>query len=1020
MQNFGFLNSKCIFPKPASPQLAKIGLERWIEAANLNEQEGNKDLATFSKQMTKDSYGIKILEAVFGNSPFLTSAILKEPAFFQKLIEQGPEKTMREILTEIKNKPPDNNNDKKTTKNLRVYKRRTSLTIALADITGLWSLKKVTEELSNFAAIALRLAAAQVLKDASIQGHLTLKFTDDPERDSGFIIIAMGKLGGRELNYSSDIDLIILFDSEKVKTDRPQDLQNCFVRLTRNLVRLIDERTQDGYVFRTDLRLRPDPGVTPIALSVASAETYYESLGQNWERAAMIKAHAVAGDIVAGEAFLKRLAPFIWRKNLDFSAIQDIQSIKRQIHAHRGGTAITVGGHNVKLGRGGIREIEFFAQTQQLIWGGRLASLRSPITCETLITLAKKGLCKNSTANDLIRAYEFLRRLEHRLQMVNDEQTHIIPAAPEEIIKIGIFMGYSKNKDFTHELTRNLVTVQKHYDNLYSETPTLSGINNVNDTGPSNLVFTGAESDPETLTTLEKLGFKEAKMIDSTVRGWHHGRIRATRSKRAREILTELMPILLKAISKTPAADQAFLGFDRFLSKLPAGVQLFSMFQANPNLLDLIANIIGKAPRLADHLSKSPATLDSVLTQDFFYPPPEKSALEKELKKVLESYEYFEQKLDFSRRWKSERYFQVGVQCLNGIIQPREAGPAFSNIADATIKGLFPIIEKEFVTKHGHLPGCRIEQSSIAVLALGKLGSREITAASDLDLVFVYNTPEINTFNTIASDGIQPLGTIQYYNRLSQRLISGLTAMTSEGQLYKIDMRLRPSGANGLIASSLEAFQRYHSEFAWTWEHLALTRARVILGPPELSKRLTSTVRNILRNPRDEKSLLQNVALMRKRIEEERHTDCIFSLKHHRGGLVDIEFIAQYMTLKYAQKHPNLIGLSTRKTIVALQKAKLLAPINGEYLTETLDCWHDLQGLLALTIEGDINIKKENIFSEALKEDLVRVASNYIDSASGHTNDFDNLKKAITMRAKKVYYIFRNLIEIPAAELIHK
>ena len=993
--------------------MAELGLERWLEIAHAGEEKDLTGLADFAQQMAEDSLGRNLLGTVFGNSPFLTSVILKDPAFFRCLIEQGPDAAMMEILEDSGQNPPDHPDDDSLARYLRIAKQRTSLTVALADITGVWPLQQVTGALSSFADGALRLAAAHVLNEAGKQGTLPLKYPDDPERESGLIIIAMGKLGSRELNYSSDIDLIVLFDPDRIDTDEPGDLQNRFVRLTKKLVRLIDERTADGYVFRTDLRLRPDPGVTPIALSVTGAVNYYESLGQNWERAAMIKARPVAGDIEAGEAFLKRLTPFIWRKNLDFAAIQDIQSIKRQIHAHRGGAKIAVGGHNIKLGRGGIREIEFFAQTQQLIWGGRLADLRSPVTCETLGTLAEAGHCTKDTAQDLISAYEFLRRLEHRLQMVNDEQTQVVAEDPCEIEKIGVFMGFSGTEDFSAELTRQLSRVQKHYGDLFDAAPTLAGNIVDGDEGPANLVFTGGDPDPETLATLRTLGFEKPETVDASVRGWHHGRVRATRSKRAREILTELMPVLLQAIGNTPAPDVAFLRFDGFLSRLPAGVQLFSMFQANLHLLDLVAEIMGKAPRLANHLSNRPGILDSVLTQDFFDPPPPKPALVEELKGLLAHTEHFEQKLDINRRWNADRRFQVGVQCLHGTLRPGDAGRAFSNIAEAAVAGLFPAVEEEFAVKHGRIPGGDADRGSLAVLALGKLGSREITAASDLDLVFVYTTPGNDAPNAIFSDGNQPLDAVRYYNRLSQRLINGLTALTSEGLLYEVDMRLRPSGAQGPIATSLEGFEQYHASSAWTWEHLALTRARTILGSPKLCQRLTDAIRDILTRPRDGDALLRDVADMRSRVDADRHTDCIWALKHLRGGLVDIEFMVHYLTLKHAPGYPDLLGLGTRATLVALIEGGLLAADAGETLTDALDLWQGLQGHLALTIEGEVTSASEEDISKALKEDLVRVAG----GTFGQAAEFAQLKKTIRIRADKVYALFQELIEIPAAEL---
>ena len=761
MHDFGFLNSKCALPEAASPERVEVGLSRWLEAAT---EAGFSD---FAEQIISDPLGRKALEAVFGNSPFLTAAMIHDPGFTQRLLTAGPDETFSGIMEGLgsaRGKPLE---AEALALLLRAAKRQTALTVALADIAGVWPLEKVTGALSDFAAAALGLASAHVLTDAAGQGAFTLNNPDDPERDSGLIVIAMGKLGARELNYSSDIDLIVLYDPEKIiDGDGDGDaerLQKHFVGLTKKMVRLIDERTADGYVFRVDLRLRPDPGVTPVAIPVLAAETYYETLGQNWERAAMIKGRPVAGDIDAGDAFLKRLTPFIWRKNLDFAAIQDIHSIKRQIQAHKGGGDIAVGGHNIKLGRGGIREIEFFAQTQQLIWGGREAALRAPGTTDALSALAENGRCDGAVADDLIQAYEFLRRLEHRLQMINDEQTQIVPERPDELEKVAIFMGYPGTEDFSAELIHHLSTVQNHYGNLFGEEPSLGAVGEDEDggggggiSGAGNLVFTGGERDPETMIALKTLGYGKPEIVDAAVRDWHHGRIRATRSQRAREILTELMPVLLKAIGRTPAPDTAFLRFDEFLTRLPAGVQLFSLFHANPQLLDLVAEIMGKAPRLAEHLSHRPAVLDSVLNTDFFDPPPARDALLIELKELLARTDNFEQKLDISRRWNNDRRFQVGVQCLRGVLQPADAGQAFSNVAETALAGLYPAVEEEFVRRHGHIQG-----ASMVVLALGKLGSREMMASSDLDLIFIYATPGDDGLRV--SDGEHPLEAVHYF-----------------------------------------------------------------------------------------------------------------------------------------------------------------------------------------------------------------------------------------------------------------
>jgi glutamate-ammonia-ligase adenylyltransferase len=805
----------------------------------------------------------------------------------------------------------------------------------------------------------------------------------------------MGKLGARELNYSSDIDLIVLYDPEAIRTDAPDSLQTNIVRLTRNMVRLMDERTADGYVFRTDLRLRPDPAATPLAISVLAAETYYESLGQNWERAAMIKARPVAGDKVVGVAFLDMLRPFVWRKNLDFAAIQDIHSIKRQINAHRGGTEIAVNGHNLKLGRGGIREIEFFAQTQQLIWGGRQPALRCAATGEALRALCAGGQITSDAAEDLMEVYRFLRRIEHRLQMINDEQTHTLPQDSDGLASLAVFLGYSDADAFAADVVTHLRRTEAHYVELFEDAPSLGAPG----LGPGNLVFTGSEPDPDTLETIERLGFRNPATVDAAFRRWHHGRYRATRSTRARELLTELAPVLLEALSQTPDPDAAFVKFDEFLSRLPAGVQLFSNFFANPNLLGLVAEIVGGAPRLAEHLSRRPLVLDSVLTEDFFDPPPPPEVLEAELDAMFAHGEHLEDILDISRRWANDRWFQVGVQNLRGHLGPRPVARALSNIADTAVSRLYPFVEEQFAGQHGGFPG-----SGMIIVAMGTLGAREMTPASDLDLIFIYSTGDAAD----ASDGPRPLAPSQYFARLSQRLINAITAQTAEGKLYDVDMRLRPSGRAGPIASSFESFVQYHDEAAWTWEHMALTRARVIAGPADLRDAVEGVIRDVLTRPRDPDALLADIADMRARMDREHHTDVIWDLKHLRGGLVDIEFITQYLQLRHAHADSRVLSPNTRLALLAIRGAGLHAAAAVDSLIEALDLWQAVHGMLRLTLAGDLRRVMQSEVPEGLRKALARAAD---------TPDFGTLQDKIRTTAERVYGHFTDLIDTPAKAL---
>lgn len=912
--------------------------QRWREALVRCD---DADLAAYGEAVLdlppgNDGQGAALLSAIFGNSPFLSQCLISDLPFARRLLESGPDAAFEDAIAAAADRSALGRETTDQVKHrLRVAKRRAALAIGAADIANVWPLEQVTGALSDFASAALQASCRHLLRALHENGDLALPDPEDPESDSGLIILGMGKLGARELNYSSDIDLIVLFDQDTVPYTGDGGLQHMFTRLARNLVALMDERTRDGYVFRTDLRLRPDPGATPPAISVLAAEVYYESAGQNWERAAMVKARPVAGDEQAGFAFLDILRPFMWRRSLDFAAIQDIQSIKRQINAHRGGAQIAVAGHNIKLGRGGIREIEFYAQTQQLIWGGRDPDLRVRGTIEAITRLTAAGHVTPAALADLTKAYDFHRRLEHRLQMTDDRQTHELPNDEEGLLKVAIFLGYETVDAFTEDLLSELRTVAQHYAALFEDEGDLAG------TG--NLVFTGAEDDPDTLKNLAEMGFAEPATISSTVRVWHAGRYRAMRSARARELLTELVPTLLEAVAASPNPDLTFRRFDEFLQGLPAGVQLFSLFTAHPDLFDFVAEIMGAAPKLAGWLSRYPILLDGVLSTDFFDSVPDAGDMADELGEAGEQARDFQDFLDIERRWANDKVFQIGAHMLRGRLSPVDASVPLSDVADTCLKALLPEIERTFSEDHGKIPG-----GTMAVVAFGKLGSREMTVSSDLDLMFVYDCPP----DVTESDGRKPLTPGQYYARLCQRFIGAITAPTGEGKLYEVDMRLRPAGDAGPIASSLEAFTKYQESEAWTWEYQALTRARVVCAEGDLGTRFDRIMRSVLTAPRDDAKIQADVAEMRLRLRKEHGTDDIWSPKHLQGGLVDIEFIAQYLQLRHAAGHPDILAGDTVSVLGRARENGLVDQTFAEDLIEAATLWRNLQGILRLTVEG--------------------------------------------------------------------
>jgi glutamate-ammonia-ligase adenylyltransferase len=916
---------------------------------------------------------VALLEALFGNSPYLTETALQNPDLMADLWERGPDAVMDELRRQL-------DKDKEATPEqvavtLRRLKRKAALAVAVADISGAWPLHRITGELSGLASGCL---------DA-LTGAMTRR---DPQL-SALTVIGMGKLGADELNYSSDVDLILLYDRDAAELAGNENVSRQMVRAARDLVQLMSEVSVDGYIFRTDLRLRPDPGSTPLAMSVQAAELYYESVGQNWERAAMIKAHPVAANRGVGEAFLSSLTPYIWRKHLDFAAIHDIHSIKRQIDAHRGGGTVKVPGHNVKLGRGGIREIEFFAQTQQLIFGGRNPALRLRGTVPAIKALCKAGHVAKSAADELIDAYCFLRRVEHRLQMVDDRQTHELPSDEAGLAAIATFLGYPDAAVFQVELLKRLRCVEGHYARLFEEAPSLAGPG-------GNLVFTGTDDDPGTLETLRALGFRDAAAAAGIVRRWHHGRFRATTSARARELLTELMPALLKALGGTAAADQALLNFDLFLANLPAGVQLFSLFKANPALLELVATIMGSAPRLASHLARRTILLDSVLSPAFYTPLPATAELRSELAAQLDRATDEQDILDAARRWANDRHFQVGVQQLKRIVSPGEAGRAYSAVAEATISALCARIGAKFADQHGDFQGLRL-----AVLALGKLGSQEMSATSDLDLIFVYDIPA----DMEVSTGSQPLPAIQYYTRLSARIVTALTALTNEGGLYEVDMRLRPSGRAGPLANSLEGFETYHASSAWTWEHMALTRARVIHGPPDLVGRLDTAVKATLCRSREAALLVRDVADMRDRIAQHAPARSLWDFKHLPGGLFDIDFVAQYLALRHAHAHPDILHPHPLEMLKRAARHGLIDEVDVARLVSTRNLLSDVQNLLRLTLEGD-----ESTFDEGKAPD----GQCRLIAATEGAADIATLRRRIESEAADARAIYVRIIEEPA------
>ena len=927
------------------------------------------------------------LVAAFSLSPYLRDAASVTPKLVADAIGQPVEPSLSLLIDKTRNawRPTDGKipSEGEVMTALRSAKRAFSFMLALADLARIFTAKETTRWLSEFAEAAAASAIDHLLLTAHEAGKLKLVDPADPNRESGLIVLGMGKLGGRELNYSSDIDIVVFFDPEAGIIADPLDASETYGRMMRRLIRILQDRTADGYVFRTDLRLRPDPGSTPLAVSLDAALIYYEGRGQNWERAAYIKARPVAGDIAAGENFLKLLTPFVFRKYLDYAAIADIHSIKRQIHVHKGHGAIAVKGHDVKLGRGGIREIEFFAQTQQLIAGGRMPALRTRETEPALQALAEAKWIKPEIATALTEAYWFLRDVEHRIQMVHDEQTHRLPDSNAELKRIAFMLGFADVASFSARLENILKTVERRYSRLFEQEEGLSG-------GEGNLVFTGQKDDPDTLKTLAELGFERPADMSRMIRTWHSGRYRATQSVEARERLTQMMPALLKAFGESRRADEALLRFDNFLRALPAGIQLFSLIGNNPLLLSLIVTIMASAPRLADIVASKPHVFDGMLDPGLMSEVPTRDYLSKRLDTFLSSSRHYEDRLDRLRIFAAEQRFLIGIRLLTGAISGDDAGRAFTHLADLLIDAALKAVVGEIEAAHGAYPGGRV-----AIMGMGKLGSFELTAGSDVDLILLYDYDG----DALESTGQKPLDAQRYFTRLTQRLIAALSAPMAEGVVFEVDLRLRPSGNKGPIASRINAFGKYQREDAWTWEHMALTRARLVCGDASLAREARKIIDEVLSAKPDVKKVASDVAEMRGLIAQEKPPRDIWDLKLISGGLIDLEFIAQYLRLvaPATGSAKDTYGFSTAEALRTLGE-KTLSGADLDTCLEALKLFTELSQIIRLCVDGPFDAEDA---PAGLVERICR---------AGDCPDLGTLEGEVKRLSRKVRDVFRRAI----------
>ncbi|MEE3503029.1 bifunctional [glutamine synthetase] adenylyltransferase/[glutamine synthetase]-adenylyl-L-tyrosine phosphorylase [Acidiphilium acidophilum] len=916
-------------PAPGLPPAADAGA-----AAALI--EAYAALGAREARYARTRQGRAVLEAIGGNAPYLAGLALREPDILPGIEKHGAGTMLAAIMARLRAIPPTASRAL-VASGLRAAKRRAALTIALADIAGVWRIEAITQALSDLADASIACALGHLLRALHDRGTIVLPHPARPGLGSHFAVLGMGKLGARELNYSSDIDLVLLFDpscrvyrheaqSATTPRDGREDMQSVMARLARDFVPLLAERDHDGMVFRVDLRLRPDPAATPPVLSVAAALTYYESHGRTWERAAFSKARPVAGDLAFGAGFLEQIRPFIWRRNLDFAAIGEIHDMKRRIDQRHRDRAGEVLGRDVKLGRGGIREIEFMVQTLELVWGGHEPALRIPATLPALRALAAARHLPVRVVRQLAGAYRALRGIEHRLQMVDDRQTHDLPETPEGFAAFAVFMGEADAEGFARRLDALFEQVHGHFAAFFDTDAGVGGGIDPGDRGGLPVVFQ---------EEVAALGFRDVQHLGERLRAWREGGLPALRAARARELLDAILPGLLGALARQADPDLAFRRFDQMLERQRAGIPLLSLFQRNPGLLDRLAAVLGAAAPLAEHLAAHSGALDALLAPvaRFTRPAPV-------LRRLLRDAADVEHAVNAVRRFVRREEFHLSVAMLETQLDADAAGTLRSDLARAALAALLPRVMADFVRRFGRLRG-----GKFAIVALGRVGAGEMLPGSDLDLMLIYDHPAGRTAAKL------PPST--YFIRLAHALVGAITAQGLEGPIYQVDMRLRPSGNKGPVAVPLSGFVRYHAEDAWTWERLALVRARVLTASAGFAPVVEAAIDAALHRAVPAAQIRADTVAMRVRLAREAPARDRFDLKHRDGGMMELAFIVEALVLIHVRRQDRLHRGSTREVLAALGAARILplrtsrALIGADHLFRTVQRMIRITGLTA-------------------------------------------------------------------------
>lgn len=843
-------------------------------------------------------------ERVFEASEFVAQAACRNPSLLGELIASHalttsyqPGEMSDRLLAELEGIADEQGLQRQ----LRRFRQCQMLRIIWRDISTRAALDETLEDLS-------------ALADATIDQALALLYAWETERQGTprdkagevqqLVVLGMGKLGARELNLSSDIDLIFTFPAHGV-TDgrRAVENQQFFTRLCQKLVKALGSQTVDGFVFRVDTRLRPFGDAGPLALSFDAMEEYYQSQAREWERYAMIKARVVGGDQAKGAELMAMLRPFVYRRYLDFGVIESLRKMKELIarELHRKGMDA-----NIKLGPGGIREIEFIGQAFQLVRGGRDPDLQIRPIQQVLARLAKKGLMPDFAVNELTQAYRFLRLAENRIQAWRDEQSHLLPGDEEGRLRLARAMGYADWAAFVIDLEQHRRRVQGQFDQVFAA-PQAGG--EEEHAAPLLDLWQGKLSGEEGAATLAQLGFEDSDEVARQLEGFRTSHACRALGGRGRERMDELMPLILSA---SGATEQATVTLARVLGLLEAVARrtaYLALLVEHPIALSQLIRLAAASPWIIERLARQPILLDELLDPRRLYAPLRREALDQELEILLSAVapEDVEHQMDRLRQFAHGNMLRVAAADITDVIPVMVVSDYLTWIAEAVLERVVDQAWRHLFAKHGAPSGVAEGSHGLAVIGYGKLGGIELGYGSDLDMVFVHGAPGGG-----ATNGGREVADEVFYARFGQRIVHILTTRTAAGQLYEADMRLRPNGNSGMLVPSLDAFERYQSESAWTWEHQALVRARPVAGDARTIERFMKIRRQILAEKRDPQALRDQVREMREkmRVSLDKSKEGFFDLKQGAGGIADIEFMVQYAVLRWAFQHAELLEWS--------------------------------------------------------------------------------------------------------------